>query len=263
MRIRCPGSDKVGGFLVASLTARWMSTLEYRGAYFDPSVDPAHPDFTGPAIFLFWHEYIPFLFYLRGHCRIAMLLSQHQDAQWLAMAARHMGFETVRGSSNRGGASALRELIERGRLMNLTITPDGPRGPRRQLAPGAIFLASRLQIPLVPIGLGYDRPYRLPTWDQFAVPRLWSRARGVIAPRVHVPAGLDRDGLEVYRQYVERVLNVVSDHAEAWAWSGKPHLDEVVIRQEGAYVHQIVRDGSRSGFGQPRDWPLTLFPDAA
>ena len=45
--------------------------------------------------------------------------------------------------------------------MHLTITPDGPRGPRRQLAPGAIYLASKLGLPLVVMGYGYDRPWRV------------------------------------------------------------------------------------------------------
>ncbi len=109
--------------------------------------------FEGPAIFLFWHEYIPFLFYLRGHCHIAMLLSQHQDAEWLSQAAGHMGFGTIRGSTSRGGVSALRELMRTGETMNLTITPDGPRGT-------SPTIGGRLHLRLVALGnsAGADRP---------------------------------------------------------------------------------------------------------
>ncbi len=154
-----------------------MSTLRYEGVYFDASVDPTRMSFRGPAIYLFWHEYISFPFFLRGHCNVAMLLSQHRDAEALARAARQMGFETVRGSSTRGGVSALRELFKRSQSQSLTLTPDGPKGPRRKLAPGCVFLSSRLQIPLVPMGLAYDRPRRIKrAWDQHAVPRLGSRA---------------------------------------------------------------------------------------
>lgn len=203
-----------------------MSTLDFRAVYYDPTVDPIHPEFCGPAIFLFWHEYIPFLFYLRGHCRIAMLLSRHRDAEWLAYAARHRGFDTVRGSTNRGGAAALLEMFRCGTAMNLAMTPDGPRGPRRRLAPGPVFVASRLGIPLVPIGLGYDRPWRLATWDRFAVPRLGSRARGVAGPKIFVPAEADRQVLEDYRRHVEAILNVLTVHAENWAASGRCHAHE-------------------------------------
>lgn len=234
MRVRWSVIQKLGGLSLATVTARWMSTLEYRAAYYDPTVDPAHPQFRGPAIFLFWHEYIPFLFHLRGHCRVAMLLSQHQDAEWLAQAARHMGFGTIRGSTNRGGLAALRELFERGRVSNLTITPDGPRGPRRRMAPGAVFVASRLGIPLVPVGLAYERPWRLSTWDRFAVPRPGTRARGIAGPRMYVPADLDRAGIEAYRQYVEQVLNMLTCHAEHWADSGCRHVGEHVVRRQSA-----------------------------
>jgi hypothetical protein len=213
---------KLGGLAIAALTRQWMGTLDYQGAYYDPSVDPALAEFRGPAVYLFWHEYILFPFYLRGHCRISMLLSRHQDAQWLSEAARHMGFGTIRGSTNRGGVAAMRELMRAGRSMNLTITPDGPRGPRRQLAAGCIYLASRLGIPLVPIGFGYDRPWRYRSaWDQFAVPRPYCRARHITGPRLNLPRRLDRLGVEHYRLQVERILNRLTSEAEAWAESGR------------------------------------------
>ena len=90
-----------------------------------------------------------------------MLLSRHRDAEILSHAAYHLGFDFVRGSTNRGGVAAIRELLEKSRHMHLTITPDGPRGPRRKLAPGSIYLASKLGLPLVVMGYGYDRPWRV------------------------------------------------------------------------------------------------------
>ena len=102
-------------------------------------------------------------------------LSRHRDAEILSHAAHHLGFEFVRGSTNRGGVAALRELLAKSRTMHLTITPDGPRGPRRQLAPGCVYLASKLGLPLVVMGYGYDRPWRVRSaWDQFAIPRPYS-----------------------------------------------------------------------------------------
>ena len=56
-----------------------------------------------------------------------MLLSQHSDGEILSRVALHLGFGTVRGSTNRGGAAAMRQLIKISRHNNLTITPDGPR----------------------------------------------------------------------------------------------------------------------------------------
>ncbi|NLA09484.1 MAG: DUF374 domain-containing protein, partial [Microbacteriaceae bacterium] len=100
-------------------------------------------------------------------------------------------FRVVRGSTRRGGASALRQLLDQGELTHLAITPDGPRGPRRTLAQGAVYLASKLQMPLVALGMGFDRPWRVKSWDRFAIPRPGSRARAILSPEIHVPAGLD------------------------------------------------------------------------
>ncbi|MGE0756583.1 MAG: lysophospholipid acyltransferase family protein [Pirellulaceae bacterium] len=226
--------NKLGGLAIAELTRHWMATLEYRAALYDPTVDPIHPEFQGPAIFLFWHEYIPFLFYLRGNCNTALLISQHQDAEWLSQAARYMGFQTVRGSTNRGGVVALREMFRKSRIMNLAITPDGPRGPRRRLAPGPIYLSSRLGIPLIVTGLGYDRPWRNPSsWDRFAVPRPFSRARVVASPRIQIPPDLDRTELEECRVAVERLLNRLTTEAENWAESGARLTCQLPVRREG------------------------------
>ena len=222
MKLDHPLLHKFGGLLGAAAVRRWMRTLDYKAAYYDRAVDPALPECRGQKIYIFWHEYILFPIYLRGHCNLAMLLSRHRDAEILSYAAYHLGFEFVRGSTNRGGVAALRELLRKSREMNLTITPDGPRGPRRQLAPGAIYLASRLGLPLVAMGFGYHRPWRVRSaWDQFAVPRPYSRARIVPSPPLRVPPDLDRDGLEHFRRKIEELLNRLTAEAEAWADSGR------------------------------------------
>ena len=232
MKIRSPLLIKTGGLLGATAIRAWMSSLDYRVAFYDPAVDPVDPRYSGQKIYVFWHEYILFPIYLRGHCNLSMLLSRHLDAEILSHAARHLGFDFVRGSTRRGGVAALRELLAKSQRMNLTITPDGPRGPRRVLAAGPVFLASKLQMPLVTMGFGYDRPWRAKSWDQFALPRPFSRARTVVSPELHIPPKLDRDGLEHYRLQTEQLLNRLTLEAEAWAESGTRKLNDRPVRRE-------------------------------
>ncbi len=196
----------------------WMSTLNYRTYRYEREADPADELFAGPCIYVFWHEYIPFPVFTRPHCRLSILLSQHQDAEILEHVARFAGLDAVRGSSSRGGTTALRELIHRGKGMSLAITPDGPRGPRRKLAQGCIYVSSRLQIPIVPLGIGYDAPWRNhSSWDKFAIPRPFSRCRAILGPRIQIPAETDRDSIESHRQYIESQLNCLTTLAEQWA----------------------------------------------
>jgi hypothetical protein len=228
----------IGGWSLVSTAVirQWMGTLDYKVEFGDPTVDPVHPGYRGAKIYVFWHENILMPLYLRGHSNISMLLSRHADANILDRVARMMGFGVVRGSTFRGGSVALRELAARAASGNLTITPDGPRGPRRRLAPGCVFLASTLGIPIVAMGLGYARPWRLGTWDRFAIPRPFSRARGLVSRAIHVPADLDRDGIEWHRQGVELILTHLSDEAEAWATAGGRRPGQQNVRKEPSRV---------------------------
>jgi lysophospholipid acyltransferase (LPLAT)-like uncharacterized protein len=228
---------KFGGLLGATTVRGWMSTLDYKGAFYDRTVDPVDPRCHGQKIYVFWHENILFPLYLRGHCNLAMLLSRHRDADILKELARHLGFEIVRGSTFGGGSSALRELLRKSQRMNLAITPDGPRGPRRVLAQGPVYLSSKLGMPLVAMGIGYDRPWRLNSWDRFAVPRPFSRARAVLSPQMFIPPDLDREGVEHYRLQVEKMLNRLTCEAQAWAEAGTPKIDEVPARPEPSRQH--------------------------
>ena len=229
-----PTVYRAAGLFGAVCLRRWLGTLDYKAAYYDPSQDPASPFCRGQKLYIFWHEYIPLPIYLRSHCNAAILLSQHRDAELLANATSLLGFDYVRGSTTRGGAAAIRRLLKKSRGMHLSMTPDGPRGPRRRLAPGAVFLASKLGLPLVPLGFGYDRPWRTKSWDRFAFPRPFSRARAVMGGGIHVPPGLDRDGLEHFRLHIEQLLTRLTVEAEAWAAAGSRKVGECKLKSQPA-----------------------------
>jgi len=226
---------KLAGLAAASTVRGWMSTLDYKAAFYDPSVDPVDFRCRGQKIYVFWHEYILIPLHMRGYCNLAMLLSRHRDADILLEVARHMGFDCVRGSTFGGGSTALRELERKSRHMHLAITPDGPRGPRRVLAQGPVYLSSKLGLPLVAMGFGYSRAWRLGSWDRFAIPKPYAQARSVVSPAMVIPGDLDREGVEHYRQQVERLLNHLTCEAEAWAAAGTPKIDEVVPQRLPAW----------------------------
>lgn len=232
MKLTHPLITNFAGLLMTAVVRRWMDTLDYRWALYDRAVDPAL-DAPGPKrIYLFWHEYVLLPLDRRRYCNVTMLLSRHRDGDVAARVARHQGYGVVRGSTHDGASASLRELIQISRRSHLTITPDGPRGPRRVMAVGPIYLAAKLGMPIVPMGFGYDRPWRLNSWDRFAVPRPFTRARAVMGPEMRLPRKLDRDGLEHYRREVERLMNRLTLEAEAWAEAGTPKVGDLPIRVE-------------------------------
>ncbi len=236
MKIKTPFAIGAWSLVSTAAIRQWMATLDTKADFAEPTVDPVHPAYRGAKIYIFWHENILLPLVLRGHSNISMLLSRHWDANILDRVARMMGFGVVRGSTFHGGSAALRELAERAATGNLTITPDGPRGPRRRLAAGCVFLASTLRIPVVAMGMGYERPWRFGTWDRFALPRPFTRARVVVSRPLAIPPDLDRDALEAHREGVERLLTHLSDDAEAWAMAGIRRPHERVVRKEPSRV---------------------------
>jgi len=227
MKKVAPLSVRWTGLLTAKAIRGWMSTLDYRVFYYDQQVDPCWGT-EQPRIYVFWHEYILVPLYLRPHCDLVMLLSRHRDADVLERVAHHVGFGVVRGSSSRGAASALLEMARLDRKVHLTITPDGPRGPRRHMATGAVFLASKLGMPIVPLGFGLSRPWRMRSWDRFALPRPFSRARAVVGPALWLPTDLDRTGMENSSRQLQQLLNDLTCEAETWAESGGARHGELI-----------------------------------
>lgn len=229
MRLNHPLIFKMAGLLAVPFMRSWVDTLDCKFAFFDRDFDTAYPNRGEKRLYLFWHEYIFAPLNLRGRCDLTMLLSQHRDANIVQEMSDRFGFRCVRGSTNRGGARAIRELREAARTENLTIAADGPKGPRREMALGPIFLASRLQLPVVLLGLGYDRPWRASSWDHFAFPRPGSRVRAVIGGSFLVPPRADRDELEAYRRRSQEILTQLTTLAEDWAGSGRPMEGEYPV----------------------------------
>jgi hypothetical protein len=131
-----------------------------------------------PHVFLLWHEALLPLLWQHRNQGIAIVVSEARDGQYLSDLAATLGYGAVRGSSTRGGARALlgavRELRAGG---SVAFTPDGPRGPRRQLKPGVVAAAQRGGGVIVPIHAEADRAWRLHSWDRFMIPKPLARVR--------------------------------------------------------------------------------------
>ncbi|MCS7272394.1 MAG: hypothetical protein NZ703_15025, partial [Gemmataceae bacterium] len=100
------------------------------------------------------------------------------------------------------------------------LTPDGPRGPRRHVQPGIVYLAARTGWPIVPIGVGFQKAWRMRSWDCFAVPRPFSRVRCLVGHPLHLPPHLPRERFPHYAELLRRHLNHLCAQAQLWAKQG-------------------------------------------
>jgi lysophospholipid acyltransferase (LPLAT)-like uncharacterized protein len=113
------------------------------------------------SIIAFWHGRQLMLPLTYAGPGIDILISQHRDGELISRTVRSFGFSSIRGSTTRGGAVALRGLIRSGRAgRDLGVTPDGPKGPRRVAQPGVIALAKATGLPIFPVTFGASKKKR-------------------------------------------------------------------------------------------------------
>jgi lysophospholipid acyltransferase (LPLAT)-like uncharacterized protein len=164
-----------------------------------------------PVVFVLWHGRLLPCSYFHRHEGLATLISQHRDGDYIARVVEGWGFETIRGSSSRGGSAALRRIVRTlrgGKAM--AITPDGPRGPRQKMKPGSLLAAQLAGVPVVPVTAGTDRAWWLGGWDRFLVPKPFSRIRLVYGEPIEVPRGADEVELDRLAGEVEDRLNALT-----------------------------------------------------
>lgn len=212
MKIRHPLAIRATSLLLSWVLRGWLGTLGYRVLYDDPHL--RLEDTSEHRIYLFWHEMMLFPACTPARRMVSTLISRHADGELIAQTIEMMGGRAIRGSTNRQGLSALREMMRRGNTTHLAITPDGPRGPRRVIQPGAIYLASRTGMPIVPTGLAFGDCWRSNSWDRMALPWPNTHGQAVVGRAIRVPPEADRPTLDHHCRLVQWAMDDVQNRAE-------------------------------------------------
>jgi lysophospholipid acyltransferase (LPLAT)-like uncharacterized protein len=217
MKIQHPLLVRAVGISGAWMVRRLVGTTRFHYRYEDPSVNPEVALRTGQRyIYAFYHEVMLFPAYYWNWPEMHILISDHRDGELITQVVSRLGFGVVRGSTTRGGARALREMVHRIDRGHLCVTPDGPRGPRRHVHQGLAYLGCRTGFPIVGAGMAFRDPWRAKSWDKFAVPRPFRAAACVVPKPVFVPPDADRDTIEACRLEVERRMQNAMVEAEEW-----------------------------------------------
>lgn len=149
---------------------------------------------SAPCILVTWHGRLPGTVLDVLDSGMVSMASLSTDGALAAGAVEVLGITPTRGSTSRGGRAALvamKEALEAGApLAGLTV--DGPKGPWRQAHPGAISLARKLQLPVVPMSSSCRPFWMLRTWDRMVVPPPFSHLLTLYGPPIP-PAALAGD----------------------------------------------------------------------
>ncbi len=210
--LKCPWAQALIARLLAGYIRLVMATG--RTHYDRDAQSDAYVSGEKQCIFAFWHGrlFLCSAFKPRGRA-MHVLISGHRDGVLISRVIKHFDISTVEGSSSKGGTAALRMLV---RLCaagdNITITPDGPRGPREESAPGIVFLAKAAALPIVPVAWSAASCKRLGSWDRFMLPFPFSRLSQVVGAPVNIAR--DEDMAQAC-QRVTQALHHVTQRADA------------------------------------------------
>lgn len=177
------------------------------------------PNAPAPVIFCIWHNRLATCVkVLDVHRRpnnsgagMAALISASKDGAFLARILEWFRVQPVRGSSSRRGAQALLELTtwaERG--YDLTLTPDGPRGPCYQIQDGITSLAQLTGLPIVPVALNLNWKIKIKSWDRFQIPLPFARCEVCVGKPIRVPQNASDAEREELRRQLETELRAIT-----------------------------------------------------
>jgi lysophospholipid acyltransferase (LPLAT)-like uncharacterized protein len=165
-------------YLALSLALLWIRSLRPR--FVDSAPLPAS------GILVLWHEHMLLCLPAFRRMNMRVLISQSEDGEFGARAVERLGYRAVRGSSSRGGATALKTLAREVRKNGgsgvwIAVVADGPRGPRRASKPGAAWLAETAGLPAYGVS-AFSSGFTLGSWDRCRIPIPFGRIHLRCAP---------------------------------------------------------------------------------
>jgi hypothetical protein len=176
---------------------------------------------AGPVLYVFTHGVLLPLAFTHRNRSIHVLISESKDGEVITRITERLGFVSVRGSTSKGGERAILRMASRGsRGYDLAITPDGPRGPRGSVAGGVALVASRGELPIVPLAVAADRAFRARSWDRFLVPLPGARVWVVYRAPIRVERAAEGDALHALAKVIEASLQEAEEEAIRCAQGG-------------------------------------------
>jgi lysophospholipid acyltransferase (LPLAT)-like uncharacterized protein len=182
--------QQFAGLMAGFLYSAYASTFRYEVEFeeeidksiFFNSLNLLKPNPEKNLIFACFHQddlsCLPFF----SQNNICILISQSKDGQILASAVEHMGYQTIRGSSHRGGVagllSGMKKVIEG---YHLTIAVDGPKGPIYKVKDGITAISQKSKRPIVPVrGLPCSKFVFSKSWNKATLPMPFSKIKLII-----------------------------------------------------------------------------------
>ena len=160
-------------------------------------------------ILVSWHGKVLGLMEHMKHKGYFALVSQSRDGELITRIAKNFGYNFFRGSSNKGGKEAIKNMdnfFRENTNAKIIITPDGPTGPEHKVKPGALILAQNSGRPIIPLIVDVKNSWKFKNWHTFYLSKPFSKMRVVFGE----PLYFNKDeGVETGTQKIEGALKKV------------------------------------------------------
>jgi len=129
-----------------------------------------------PIIFACWHGellMLPFLYTkFRKPPHAKVLISPHFDGELISRTITYFGMDSLAGSSDKNPARVLIQGIKTLKEgYDIGITPDGPKGPRHEVADGVIVMAQKAKAKVILLEVKPNKFWQINSWDKFTIPK--------------------------------------------------------------------------------------------
>lgn len=167
-------------------------------------------------IFAFWHSRMLMTSYIYRGWGAAIMVSRSKDGEIIARILSEQGHHIVRGSTGRGGARAMVNMI---RILKRegcggAVIPDGPRGPRYKVKPGVITLGRETGHPIIPLSYSADKIKVFNSWDRFLLPYPFTKGTFIYGNPIFVPKNSTSEEEKELCARLEKELNRITKQAD-------------------------------------------------
>ena len=168
-------------------------------------------------IYTLWHNRVILSTYFFRNRSIVVLTSQSFDGEYIARTQQRFGCGAIRGSSSRGGARALVEMIKSMRNGHqMAFTVDGPRGPQYQAKLGPVILAKKTGNPILPFLIEPKKYWSVNSWDKMQIPRPFASALTIIGEPIYVDPDADDAEIETKLAELQNSLDDLVNRGRSW-----------------------------------------------
>jgi lysophospholipid acyltransferase (LPLAT)-like uncharacterized protein len=195
----------------AAITRTILATCKIREFIEDPTWHPFMGGRGRNFLLSTWHENLLVgAWYCGKFPHFHTLASPSRDGEIITGCASSLGMTVLRGSSNDGGVRALKQIVDESKSkkrFRFGFTPDGPRGPRREIKFGVAYVAAKSGLPVVSMGIACENGWRAPSWDKLQVPLPFTKVQIVVTAPIWSPPNASRDQMEAFSARIADEMN--------------------------------------------------------